>query len=198
MSLNFHRWYRVGVPGISRPKSHAECSLQTRNGSGEEAAWMTPPIPSLFSELAAALVNAEFHRSYVQMIGTVPSPFCDKNGRIKCSGAWNKKACLRQAQVSPYRNWVQRCELTNWNFEHVTTLKSMIDFIVEKGKNMPDGKKFSWSYFYKMLFMRPNVKLVERSCNVGGEVGRKTVDPAQGLIDVDVQEQLDAFAHPHA
>ena len=150
----------------------------------------------LIKALSAGLQEAGYHAYYFSMSGL--SPYCTVEGKMSCQGAWYEEKCPRRSAVYPFRHYVQRDDLSKWNFEHTITVKSIAAFIVEWSKKMPEGKKFCWSYFYQLMFHPPYVKFVEAGCHPTSEKGRKGVDYELAVIDSSLAVYFDVRGHVKA
>ena len=151
---------------------------------------------ALFALLADGLTKAGYHGYYFSKTGT--SPYCDKKGAFRCQSAWNVKRCPRRSVIFPLRNYRQRIELTNWQFEHTITIKDISAFIIKWAEKMPEGKHFSWPHFYQMLFHPSYVMFVERGCHEGGQKGRIGLNYDLAIIDDDFEVEFNVREHARA
>ncbi|KAK2898493.1 hypothetical protein QQF64_032280 [Cirrhinus molitorella] len=155
-------------------KYNCECRIR---GYLKEVDGYTKTIPNaktkseykkVVENLSEKLKAARYNGTYFDRSEKDVHRLCTEEGWFTCQGAFDVNNCTFLHSINPYGNRESRINFSTWNLDHVIEKKRTIMPTLAEALQSNKSGDINVDYFYKLLFTRENLKLVEIACHKKG------------------------------
>ncbi|XP_029985875.1 DNA fragmentation factor subunit beta [Sphaeramia orbicularis] len=122
----------------------------------------------VLEQLAHMLKSAGYNGRYFDRTEKECHRLCTGEGWFTCQGPFDQAACLSLHSINPYSSRDSRVMFSMWNLDHrIEKKRAIIPALLGALQNHPSSD-LNLDYFYRMLFTRDNLKLVQIVCHKKG------------------------------